>query len=427
MSLDEPSSYKEASTNPLWQQAMNDELQALEKTHTWDYVDLPPETFVPVARMTSVCSLLAIAAAKQWPLLQMDVKNAFLNGTISEEVYMTPPPGTTPPPQKVYILRRALYGLKQAPRAWFATFSSTITQLGFTSSTHDSALFSRQTSTSIVLLLLYVDDMIITGDDPQAISDLQRYLGQHFEMKDLGNLNYFLGLEISSSPSGYYLSQAKYASDLINRSGITDSATSLTSLDPNVCLTPFDGVPLEDPTLYRQLVGSLIYLTVTRPDIAYVVHIVSQFMAAPRTIHFTVVLRILRYIKGTLGHGLQFSSQSSLVLSGFSDADWAGDPTDRRSTIGYCFYLGNAFISRRSKKQSVVSRSSTESEYRTLADVTSELLWLCWLLTDMGGPQTSPTILHCDNRSVIQIAHSDVFHERTKHIENDCHFVRHHL
>ena len=187
--------------------------------------------------------------------------------------------------------------------------------------------------------------MIITGDDPQAISDLQRYLGQHFEMKDLGNLNYFLSLEISSSTSSYYLSQAKYASDLINRSGITDSTTSSTPLDPNVRLTPFDGVPFENPTLYRQLVGSLIYLTVTRPDIAHVVHIVSQFMVAPRTIHFTAVLRILRYIKGTLGHGLQFSSQSSLVLSGFSDADWAGDPTDRRSTTGYCFYLGNALIS----------------------------------------------------------------------------------
>ncbi|KAL4029945.1 hypothetical protein IC575_008173 [Cucumis melo] len=423
VSLIEPTSYQEASTDPLWQKAMNDELQALEKMHTWDYVDLPPgkrpigckwiykikthsdgtierykarlvakgysqeydidyeETFAPVARMTSVRSLLAVAAAKQWPLLQMDVKNAFLNGTLSEEVYMKPPLGTSSPPHKVCLLRRALYGLKQAPRAWFATFSSTITQLGFTSSPHDTALFTRHTPQGIVLLLLYVDDMIITGNDPHAISDLQHYLGQHFEMKDLGSLNYFLGLEVSRRSDG----------------------------------------------LYRQLVGSLIYLTVTRPDIAYAVHIVSQFMAAPRTIHFTAVLRILRYVKGTLGHGLQFSSQSSLVLSGYSDADWAGDPTDRRSTTGYCFYLGDSLISWRSKKQSVVSRSSTESEYRALADATAELLWLRWLLADMGVPQQGPTLLHCDNRSAIQIAHNDVFHERTKHIENDCHFIRHHL
>ncbi|KAL0552039.1 hypothetical protein IC582_011132 [Cucumis melo] len=150
-------------------------------------------------------------------------------------------------------------------------------------------------------------------------------------------------------------------------------------------------------------------------------------MIALQTIHFTVVLHILRYVKGTLGHGLQFSSQSSLVLYGYSDADWAEDPTDRRSTTGYCFYLGDSLISWHSKKQSVVSRSSTESKYRALANATAELLWLRWLLADMGVPHQGPTLLHCDNHSAIQIAHNDVFHERTKHIENDCHFIRHHL
>ena len=342
--------------------------------------------------MTSVRSLLAVAAAKQWPLLQMDVKNAFLNGTLFEEVYMKPPQGTSPPPNKVCLLRRALYGLKQAPRAWFATFSSNITQLGFTSSAHDTTLFTGQTPQGIVLLLLYVDDMIITGNDPQAISDLQHYLGQHFEMKDLGSLNYFLGLEVSRHSVGYLLSQAKYASDLLACSGITDSNTTSTPLDPNIHLTPFDGVSLEDVSIYRQLVGSIIYLTETRPGIAYVIHIVSQFMAAPRTIHFISVLRILRYVKETLGHGLQFSSQSSFVLSGYSVADWAGDPTDRRSTTGYCFYLGDSLILWHSKKQSVVSRSSTESEYCALVDATAELLWLRWLLADMGAPQQSSTL-----------------------------------
>ncbi|KAK9108921.1 hypothetical protein Sjap_016981 [Stephania japonica] len=182
-----------------------------------------------------------------------------------------------------------------------------------------------------------------------------------------------------------------------------------------------------DPTLYRQLVGSLVYLTISRPDIAYAVHVVSQFMSSPRTAHFTAVLRILRYVKGTLFHGHHFSDDSPLVLSGYSDADWAGDPTDRRSTTGYCFFLGNSLISWRSKKQTVTSRSSTESEYRALADATSELLWLRWLLEDMEVQHNSATILHCDNQSAIQIAHNDVFHERTKHIENDCHFIRQHL
>ncbi|KAA0035208.1 putative mitochondrial protein [Cucumis melo var. makuwa] len=192
----------------------------------------------------------------------------------------------------------------------------------------------------------------------KAISDLQHYLGQHFEMKDLGSLNYFLGLEVSWRSDGYLLSQAKYASDLLVRSRIIDSNMASMPLDPNVHLTPYDGVPIEDVSLYQQLVGSLIYLTVSRLDIAYVIHIVSD-----------------------------------------------------------------SLISWRSKKKGVASRSSTESEYRALADATAELLWLCWLLADMGVLQQGPTFLHCDNRSAIQIAHNDVLHERTKHIENDYHFI----
>ena len=150
-------------------------------------------------------------------------------------------------------------------------------------------------------------------------------------------------------------------------------------------------------------------------------------MSAPRTTHFSTVLRILRYVKGTLFHGLHFCHSSLLELRAYSDADWAGDPTDRRSTTGYCFFLGTSLISWRSKKQTVISYSSTEAEYRALADTTSELLWLRWLLQDMGVSFASATPLFCDNHSALQIAHNDVFHERTKHIEIDCHLVRHHV
>uniref|UniRef100_A0A2N9IIQ3 CCHC-type domain-containing protein n=1 Tax=Fagus sylvatica TaxID=28930 RepID=A0A2N9IIQ3_FAGSY len=442
LSLHEPHTYREACTNPLWQQAMTEELQALEKTHTWDLVDLPhgksaigckwvykiktksdgsierykarlvakgyaqeygidyEETFAPVARITSVRSLLAIAAVHQWPLFQMDVKNAFLNGDLTEEVYMQAPPGYSDCPDKVCLLRRALYGLKQAPRAWFAKFSSIVHQFGFSSSSHDTALFIRRSDKGMILLLLYVDDMIITGDDHSGISDFKLFLHQQFEMKDLGHLSYFLGLEVSSDSTGYYLSQAKYASDLLSRAGLTDTKVVSTPLEMNARLTPLDGTPLSDATLYRQLVGSLV---------------------------LSHLLHILRYIKGTMFHGLHFSAHSTLDLCAYSDADWAGDPTDRRSTTGFCFFLGDSLISWRSKKQHIVSRSSTEAEYRALADTTSELLALRWLLEDMGLTHSSPTIIHCDNRSAIQIAHNDVFHERTKHIEIDCHLVRHHL
>jgi hypothetical protein len=470
--LHEPHTFREASSDPLWQQAMKEELDALLKTGTWDLVDLPAgksaigckwvykiktrsdgtvdrykarlvakgftqeygidyeETFASVARLSSVRTLIAVSASRHWPLFQMDVKNAFLNGELTEEVYMQLPPGFSQPPgfsPKVCRLRRALYGLKQAPRAWFSKFSSTISQHGFSASSYDSALFFRRSDHGITLLLLYVDDMIITGDDVQGIQDLKRFLGQHFEMKDLGPLSYFLGLEVSSSSDGYYLTQAKYTSDLISRAGITDSKIVDTPIEYNNRLNTHDREPLPDATLYRQLVGSLVYLTVTRPDISYAVHIVSQFMAAPRSLHYAAVLRILRYLKGTLFHGLHFSSQSSLTLQAYSDADWAGDPTDRRSTTGYCFLLGDSLISWRSKKQSVVARSSTEAEYRALADTTAELLWLRWLLQDLGIDCSTAVPIHCDNRSAIQIAHNDVFHERTKHIEIDCHFVCHHL
>jgi hypothetical protein len=385
------------------------------------------ETFAPVAHLSSVRTLLAVAASRQWKLFQMDVKNAFLNGALSEEVYMQPPPGLSHPPDKVCRLRRALYGLKQAPRAWFAKFSSTVSRLGFSISSYDSALFLRRTGKGTILLLLYVDDMIITGDDLSGIQELKAFLSQNFEMKDLGHLSYFLGLEITSSDDGFYLTQAKYTSDLLSRAGLTDHKILDTPIEFNARLTPSSGELLPDPTLYRQLVGSLVYLTVTRPDISYAVHQVSQFMSAPRSTHYAAVLRILRYLKGTLFHGLHFSAQSPLTLRAYSDADWAGDPTDRRSTIGYCFLLGSSLISWRSKKQSVVIRSSTEAEYRALADTTSELLWLRWLLQDLGVSTSSATPIYCDNRSAIQIARNDVFHERTKHIEIDCHLVRHHL
>uniref|UniRef100_A0A2N9FIM9 Reverse transcriptase Ty1/copia-type domain-containing protein n=1 Tax=Fagus sylvatica TaxID=28930 RepID=A0A2N9FIM9_FAGSY len=226
----------------------------------------------------------------------MDVKNAFLNGELTEEVYMQLPPGFSQPPgfsHKMCHLRRALYGLKQAPQAWFTKFSSTISQHGFLASSYDSALFFRRSDHEITLLLLYVDDMIITGDDVQ----------------------------VSSSSDSYYLTQAKYTSDLISRAGITDSKIVDTPIEYNNCLNTYDGEPLLDATLYRQLVRSLVYLTVTRPDIFYAVHIVSQFMAAPRSLHYAAVLRILQYLKGTLSHGLHFSSQSSLTLQAYSDAD----------------------------------------------------------------------------------------------------------
>ncbi|KAJ4722662.1 Retrovirus-related Pol polyprotein from transposon TNT 1-94 [Melia azedarach] len=204
-----------------------------------------------VARMTSVRSLLAMTAICRWTLSQIDVKNAFLNSDLTEDVYMKPPPRYAHPSHKVCKLRRALYGLKQAPRAWFAKFSTIIQQLGFRSNSYDTALFIRNTGHGCILLLLYVDDMIITGDDTDGIYALKTSLQKHFQMKDLGQLNYFLGLEVLSDSDGYYLSQAKYALDLLARAGLTDNKVTSTLLEPNAKLIPLDGVRLNDVTLYR--------------------------------------------------------------------------------------------------------------------------------------------------------------------------------
>ena len=216
--------------------------------------------------------------------------------------------------------------------------------------------------------------MIITSDDMQGIQDLKHFLGCQFEMKDLGPLNYFLGLEVSSSADGYYLTNAKYISNLISQASITDSKIVNTPIEYNCRLNSHDGEPLSNATLYRQLVGSLIYLTITRPDISDAVHVVHRFMATPRSPHYAAVLRILQYLKGTIFDGLHFSSHSSLIVQTYSDADWAGDPTDRRSTTGYCFLQGDSLIPWKSKKQTVVTRSSTEARYRALAATTVKLI-----------------------------------------------------
>ncbi|GKV50844.1 hypothetical protein SLEP1_g57527 [Rubroshorea leprosula] len=293
-SLHEPQSYQDAFSNPLWQQTMQDELQALKNTSTWDLVDLPAEKSLIGCKWVYEIKTRSDGFVERYKARLINVKNAFLNGDLEEEVYMKPSPRLNHPPNKVCQLHRALYGLKQSPRAWYAKFSATMSEFGFTSCLHDTALFIRKTAWGMVLLLFYVDDMIITRDDVASVEELKQSLSQKFEMKNLGVLSYFLGLEVTSSDDGYMLSQVKYAFDLVPKAELNDGKSDSTPLEPNVKLTPMDGSPLSDPTHYRQLVGSLVYLTMTRPDIAYAVHIVSQFMAVLRSTHYAAVLRIIR-------------------------------------------------------------------------------------------------------------------------------------
>ncbi|XP_028118057.1 uncharacterized protein LOC114315643 [Camellia sinensis] len=240
-------------------------------------------------------------------------------------------------------------------------------------------------------------------------------------MKELGLLNYFLGISVTSSPSGYILSQPKYASEILAKAGIHDCKPYSSLMATKVVLPEMDS-SFSHPSLYRSLVGALQYLTLTRPDLSFTVNYLCQFLQNPLNSHFSAVKRLLRYLKGTLSHGLHFTS-GPLVLNAFSDSDWAGSALDRRSTTGYCVFLGPNLISWCAKKQPTVSRSSSEAEYRALAQVSAELSWLRMLFVELHVSVAVPT-LWCDNLSAIALAHNPVFHARTKHIEVDYHFVR---
>jgi hypothetical protein len=386
-----------------------------------DYQD----TFSPTAKIISVRCLLALAAARGWSLHQMDVNNAFLHGNLAEEIYMSPPPGLQRQGENNLVCRlhKSLYGLKQASRQWFAKFSEAMCSAGFIQSRADYSLFTKTRGKLFTALLIYVDDILITGNDHASIVDTKKFLHSQFNLKDLGNLKYFLGIEVSASKKGIFICQRKYALEIIEDVGLLGAAPINTPMERGLKLSD-QGVLLKEPSKYRRLVGRLIYLTVSRPDITYAVHVLSRFMHEPRKLHMEAALRVVRYLKGAPGQGLFFSSNNDFRLRAYCDSDWAGCPLTRRSTTGYCVFLGPSLISWRSKRQKTVSLSSAEAEYRAMTGACCELTWLRQLLKDLGLIHHEAALLFCDNKAALHIAANPVFHERTRHIEMDCHFIR---
>ncbi|KAG7547985.1 Integrase catalytic core [Arabidopsis suecica] len=466
-----PETYEEAMQTKEWRDAVQEEIGAMTRNHTWDEEALPSrkktvssrwiftikyksngeierykarlvargftqtygadykETFAPVAKLHTVRVVLSLATNLSWELWQMDVKNAFLQGELEDDVYMTPPPGLedTIDPGKVWRLRKAIYGLKQSPRAWYHKLSRTLKDHGFKKSESDHTLFTLQSPQGIVVVLIYVDDLIISGDNKEGINSTKTFLKSTFDIKDLGELKYFLGIEVCRSPEGLFLSQRKYTLDLLNETGYKDAKPAKTPLEEGYKVDrkgEKEDEKFDDAPLYRKLVGKLIYLTNTRPDICFAVNQVSQHMQAPTVYHWSMVERILRYLKGSSGQGIWMGKNSNTELVGYCDADYAGDRMDRRSTTGYCTFLGGNLVTWKTKKQKVVSCSSAESEYRAMKQLTNELTWLKALLKDLRVEQDTPITMHCDNKAAIYIASNSVFHERTKHIEVDCHKVR---
>ena len=324
-------------------------------------------------------------------------------------------------------LNKSLYGLKQAPRQWNEKLTNALSEHGFVQSKFDYSLFTKKSGNIFLALLVYVDDIVITGNDNNEIEKFKVFLQSKFQIKDLGKLKYFLGIEVLENDKGVCLSQRKYCLELLHEYGLLAAKPVDTPLPENTTLNHIesnDDKALVNIGNYQKLVGKLIYLTNTRPDISYAVHCLSQYMHAPLESHLNAALRVLRYLKGSPGNGIQINKNGSLKLRAYADSDWARCPVTRKSVSGYCVFLGDSLVTWKSKKQSTLSRSSAEAEYRSMASCTCEIIWLCNLLGDMGVSDLLPVKLYCDNSSALQIAGNPVFHEKTKHFEIDVHLVR---
>jgi len=385
------------------------------------------DAFVPVARMESVRVLLALAAQEGWMVHHMDVKSAFLNGDLKEEVYVRQPPGFAVAGEegKVYRLRKALYGLRQAPRAWNAKLDTTLKKMGFTQSAHEAAVYRRGSGRTVLLVGVYVDDLIITGADQGEVENFKAAMKEHFDMSDLGLLCFYLGVEVRQDAEGIVLRQARYAERILELGGMAGCNPAATPMEEKLRLSRESKAEEVDPTHYRRLVGSLRYLVHTRPDLAFAVGFLSRFMQRPTAEHLQAVKRVLRYVAGTLDFGLHYKrAPGTAHFVGYCDSDLAGDVDSSKSTNGTLFFLGDYLVSWQSVKQRVVALSSYEAEYIATTTAATQALWLSRLLGEFLDRKMEAVELKVDSKSALALAKNPVFHDRSKHIRTKFHFIR---
>jgi hypothetical protein len=385
------------------------------------------ETFAPIARLEDIRLLLAYACSRNIKLYQMDVKSAFLNGKLSV-VYVEQPPGFEHPtkPNHVYKFSKALYGLKQAPRAWYERLRDFLLSKGFKNGKVDTTLFTKKIGNDIFICQIYVDDIIFGSTNEDFCKEFGEMMSREFEMSMIGELSFFLGLQIKQLKEGTLVCQSKYVKDILKKFGMEDSKPIKTPMATNGHLDLDEGGKLVDLKLYRSMITSLLYLTASRPDIILSVCMCTRFQAAPKECHLTAVKRIMRYLKYSPNIGLWYPKGAQFELVGFSDLDYAGCKVDRKSTSGGCQLLGLCLVSWSSKKPNSVALSTAEAEYISAGSCCAQFLWMRQTLLDYGVKFNEIPLL-CDNESAIKIANNPVQHSRTKHIDIRHHFLRYHV
>jgi transposase InsO family protein len=475
---DDPKSLTQARSRSdwaQWQDAMDREIATLEKAGTWITVSRPAnknivgskwvfrikrnadgsiekykarlvaqgftqkfgvdyfDTFSPVAKLSSFRIILAIAARNDWDADTFDFNGAYLNGELDddEEIYMKPPPGYISEGEQVKRLLKSLYGLKQAGRKWYDTLFRALTDLGFQVNDADPGVFSSHFDNHTTILAIHVDDCLISGSSPELIADYKQKLNSRYPLTDLGPVHWLLGIKITRDRDArtISLSQTSYIDNILARFSLSDAKPFATPITPGTVLSKDDS-PSDDTemvrmgkTPYREAIGSLMYASVaTRPDIAFAVSALSQFLENPGEVHWEAVKRVFRYLAGTKTHALTYGNEHHDLL-GFTDADGASQE-HRHAISGYAFLIDGATVSWASRKQELVTLSTAEAEYVAATHAAKECIWLRRLIEPLFGPSLTPTILHCDNQAAVHLATDDNYHARTKHIDIRFHFIR---
>ncbi|KAK1650515.1 hypothetical protein QYE76_068320 [Lolium multiflorum] len=482
---EDPATYEEAMMSPdsnKWQEAMKSEMGSMYDNKVWTLVDLPDsrkavenkwifkrktdadgnitvykarlvakgfrqiqgvdydETFSPVAKLKSVRILLAIAAFFDYEIWQMDVKTAFLNGDIEEELYMVQPKGFVDPKNadKVCKLQRSIYGLKQASRSWNRRFDKVIKDFGFIQCHGEACIYKKVSGSSVAFLILYVDDILLIGNDIELLSSVKGYLNNSFSMKDLGEASYILGIKIYRDRSRRLigLSQSTYLDKILKKFRMDESKKGFLPMLPGKVLSKTQGPATAEERErmsqipYASAVGSIMYaMLCTRPDIAHVVSLTSRYQSDPGMEHWTAVKNILKYLKRTKDMFLCYGGDQELVVTSYTDASWNTDPDDSKSQSGYVFILNGAAVSWASSKQCTVAKSSTESEYIAASEASSEAVWMKRFIVELGVVPSAldPLVIYCDNMGAIANAHEPRSHKRLKHIKLRYHSIHEYI